>query len=66
VLGPGHRWPLVLAPVYAVLERLPATRESAQRLGFVTLEQMTRALVWAVEHAPTGERVLAVPEIRTY
>lgn len=64
VLGPGHRWPIVLAPLYAVLARLPATREGALRLGLVTREQMVRALVAAVEHGPSGRRVLDVPGIR--
>ena len=40
VLGPGRRWPVVLKPMYWLMERIPATRESAQRLGLVTLEQM--------------------------
>jgi uncharacterized protein YbjT (DUF2867 family) len=64
VLGPGHRWPYALLPVYWLLEALPSTRESAQRLGLVTLEQMVRALVRAVENPPQGVRVVSVPEIR--
>ncbi len=64
VLGPGHRWPCVLLPLYAVLGWLPQTREGAQRLGLVTLKQMLEALVHAVEHPATGVRVLGVPEIR--
>lgn len=64
VLGPGHRWPYALVPAYWLLERLPSTREGAQRLGLVTLEQMLQALVGAIESAPTGVRVLGVPEIR--
>ena len=64
VLGPGHRWPLVLAPAYWILERLPATRATALRLGFVTLEQMVGALAWAVENPPAGSRILDVPAIR--
>ena len=64
VLGPGHRWPAVLVPIYAILWRLPATRASAERLGFVTLPQMTRALVNAVERPASGVRVVEVPEIR--
>ena len=65
VLGPGHRWPYFLVPVYAVLRRLPPTRDAAERLGFVTLAQMTRSLVEAVEHPPAeGVRVLDVPAIR--
>jgi uncharacterized protein YbjT (DUF2867 family) len=64
VLGPGHRWPYVLLPVYAVLARVPATRDSAQRLGLVTLAQMVAALVASIERGPAGERVLNVPDIR--
>ncbi len=64
VLGPGHRWPMLLQPVYAILRWFPATRAGAERLGFVTLAQMTRALVQAVEQPATGVRVVEVPEIR--
>ncbi|MGB7554740.1 MAG: hypothetical protein WBM04_10220 [Candidatus Korobacteraceae bacterium] len=31
---------------------LPATRDGAQRLALVTLQQMTEALAWAVENPP--------------
>jgi len=64
VLGPGHRWPYLLLPVYTVAELLPPTREGAQRLGLVTLEQMTNALTVAVENPVDGIRVVTVPEIR--
>lgn len=64
VLGPGHRWPYVLLPVYAVLARVPATRDTAQRLGLVTLAQMVAALLVSIERGPDGERVLNVPDIR--
>lgn len=66
VLGPGHRWPYVLIPVYAVLRFLPATQEMANRLALVTLAQMVRALAHAVENPPDGVRVVEVPEIRAY
>jgi hypothetical protein len=65
VLGPGHRWPYVLLPAYWLLEQLSATRETAQRLGLVTLDQMVNALVIAVE-SPAASRVVEVPEIRRY
>ncbi len=64
VLGPGHRWPYVLLPIYKLMERLPPTREGAIRLGLVTLEQMVRALVQAVEAPAQGVRIVEVPEIR--
>jgi uncharacterized protein YbjT (DUF2867 family) len=64
VLGPGHRWAYMLLPFYWVCERLPATRESARRLGLVTISQMLDTLVWAVENPPDGVRILDVPKIR--
>jgi len=64
VLGPGHWWPIFLVPFYALGERLPATRESARRLGLVTLGEMVAALTDAVERGPQGVRVLDVAAIR--
>jgi uncharacterized protein YbjT (DUF2867 family) len=66
VLGPGHRWPYALVPFYAIARLIPSTRESAQRLGLVTLSQMVNALVRAVENPPKGGRIriVEVPEIR--
>ncbi len=64
VLGPGHRWPLLLVPFYQLAERLPATREPARRIGLGTLAQMLAALVHAVETPVAGIRVLDVPAIR--
>jgi uncharacterized protein YbjT (DUF2867 family) len=64
VLGPGHRWPYVLLPVYWFMERIPATREGALRLGLVTLPQMLDALVRAVETPCHGTRIMDVQAIR--
>jgi uncharacterized protein YbjT (DUF2867 family) len=64
VLGPGHRWPIVLAPLYALLRALPATRPSAERLGLVTRPQLVAAITHALADPPQGVRVVEVPEIR--
>ncbi len=64
VLGPGHRWPVALKPIYRLLELFPATREGARRLGLVTLAQMVTALVWSAENPPADTRILDVPAIR--
>lgn len=68
VLGPRHRWPAAMKPLYALLEAIPATRDGARRLGLVTLEQMAAALLWAVENPPPNgngdARILDVPAIR--
>ncbi len=64
VLGPGRRWPYALVPLYALARLLPATREGAQRLALVTLQQMTQALAWAVENPPEGIQTIEPPQMR--
>jgi len=64
VLGPGRRWPLFLLPMYWLLEKFPNTRQSARRLGLVTLPQMVAALVRSIENPAKGMRILEVPDIR--
>jgi uncharacterized protein YbjT (DUF2867 family) len=64
VLGPGHWWPYAIWPIYSILERLPATSKSAQRLGLITIDQMLNALIWAVEDPPSGIQIVDVPRIR--
>jgi uncharacterized protein YbjT (DUF2867 family) len=64
VLGPGHYWPYALLPMYWLMERIPSTRESALRLGLVTLPQMLNALVAAACQPADGIRIFDVPAIR--
>jgi uncharacterized protein YbjT (DUF2867 family) len=64
VLGPGRRWPYLLLPIYKLMELLPPTREGAARLGLVTLDQMSKALLHAVETPSQSVRIVEVPEIR--
>lgn len=64
VVGPGHWWPVLFWPLFKILETLPATRAKALDLGLVTLAEMLRALVFAVENPPETERVLNVPDIK--
>lgn len=64
VLGPGRRWPLLLVPLYALARLVPVTRDGAQRLGLVTVAQMTQTLAWAVENPPQEFRILEPPQIR--
>jgi uncharacterized protein YbjT (DUF2867 family) len=65
VLGPGHYWPYVLVPFYKVLEAIPATKESAVRLGLVRRSQMVNALASAVASDARGVRVLETVGIRS-
>jgi uncharacterized protein YbjT (DUF2867 family) len=64
VLGPGHWWPVILLPAYWIMQRIPSTRESALRLGLVTIRQMVTALADAVDHPGEGIRIVEVPGIR--
>lgn len=64
ILGPGHRWPLLMQPVYRLMERIPGTREAATRLGLVTIREMLAAMMWSIEQPPMATRVIEVPEIR--
>jgi uncharacterized protein YbjT (DUF2867 family) len=66
ILGPGHLWPYCLLPLYKLAELIPQTRESALRLGLVTIAQMTRALVRTVNQPADGLRYMEVPEIRRF
>lgn len=65
VLGPGHRWPYALIPMYWLFGRFPVTRDAALRLGLVTLEEMVWALVASVESPASQIRILDVPSIRS-
>jgi uncharacterized protein YbjT (DUF2867 family) len=64
VLGPGHWWPYAILPLYWVAALLPGTRDSARRLGLITISQMLTALVWSVDNPPDAIRILDVPKIR--
>jgi uncharacterized protein YbjT (DUF2867 family) len=64
VLGPGHRWAYALTPMYWLFEQIPGTRETARRLGLVTLDQIVAAITTAVGSPVDGVRIYEVPSIR--
>jgi hypothetical protein len=64
VLGPRHRWPVLLLPFYWLAALFPASRATARRLALVTRAQMIAALVRAVEDDRPGVITVEVPEIR--
>jgi hypothetical protein len=53
-----------LLPFYWLLERVPSTRESALRLGLVTLKQMMAAFISSIENPAKGIKTVDVPDIR--
>jgi len=61
----GHRIrALCPLPMYWLLEKLPSTRQSARRLGLVTIDQMIGALIDSVKHPTDGVCLVEVPQIR--
>ncbi len=64
VLGPGRSWPIVLQPFYALARMFPATRDGANRLALVTLEQMTQTLAFAVEQPAERIQIFEPPQIK--
>ncbi len=64
VLGPGHRWPYALIPLYAIARVFPGTRAGALRLGLVNVRQIVKALSAVVATPASGVRIVEVPEIR--
>ncbi len=64
ILGPGRRWPILLKPFFAIAEMLPTTRATAQRLSFVTIQQMSAALISAIENPPVDVRIWSATQIK--
>jgi uncharacterized protein YbjT (DUF2867 family) len=64
VVGPGHYWPLLMLPLYRLFEWLPATRETARRLGLLGINTMLNGLIHAIENPPSATRSWDVPTLR--
>lgn len=65
VVGPGHFWPILLLPLYGLAEIIPPLRQKARSMSLVTIRQMLRTLVNAVETNPLPIRVIEIKNIRT-
>jgi len=64
VLGPGHRWPYAVLPLYWLWMLFPRTRATARRLYPVALSRVIAALADAVDSPPESVRILEAPELR--
>jgi nucleoside-diphosphate-sugar epimerase len=64
VLGPGHRWPYLIVPLYWLMYVLPGTRDLARRIGLVTVDEMIGAIANAIETPCFGVRTFRVIDIR--
>jgi uncharacterized protein YbjT (DUF2867 family) len=67
VVGPGHWWPLLFTPLYALTRLIPATREQSRQQGLVTIHQMIRTLCYAIDHSPENDvSMYNVPDIKAF
>jgi uncharacterized protein YbjT (DUF2867 family) len=64
VLGPDHRWPYLLLPLYWLWMLAPKSRQTAHRLYPVKLRNVVRAIAGAVDHPPERIRIIEAPEMR--
>ena len=64
VLGPGHRWPYLILPLYWFWALSPKSRDTARRLYPVKLRSVIRAIADAVDAPPNGVRVIEASELR--
>src|SRR5262249_5961242 len=66
VLGPGHWWPLLLTPFYAIAKLSPSLKEKAEKQGLVKIQHMINTLVYSIQHPPAVHDVYEIRDIRSY
>jgi uncharacterized protein YbjT (DUF2867 family) len=66
VLGPGHWWPVLLLPAYAVAELVPAWRKKARAKGLVTIGQMIKVLMNEAENPDSENKIIEIRDIRNF
>jgi nucleoside-diphosphate-sugar epimerase len=64
VLGPGHWWPILLKPLYAIAKLLPSKREAARQLSTVTIKQVVDTLLFAIKNPPSKNFVYDTEKIK--
>lgn len=65
IIGPGHYWPLLLQPLFKLMEFIPATATKATSLALVYLPQLLAILLQAVQQPPKeGTRIIEIAAIR--
>lgn len=64
VVGPGHWWPILLLPLYAIAELIPGLRAKTRAFALVNIRQMIATLIKAVEQDPLPLRIVEIKKIR--
>jgi len=63
ILGPGHRWPYVLVPMYALMRLVPSLKAGAERLALLPRQAVIDTIVRCIESPPDRLTVLEAPQI---
>jgi uncharacterized protein YbjT (DUF2867 family) len=66
VIGPGHYWPYIIMPVFWIFKFLPFTKQTTQRLDFVTLPQMLKCILFTVKNIPQLTTAYNVQQIKSF
>ena len=66
VLGPGHWWPILLLPLYAIAELFPGLRVKTRAFALVNIRQMIATLLKAIEQEPLPLRIVEIKNIRKW
>lgn len=64
VLGAGHWWGALLFPVYAIAALRPKWKKKAKGFSLVTLNQMLKILLKAIESPAPQRRIVEVQHIK--
>jgi len=64
VLGPGHRWPVILLPFYGIASLVLKWKKKVEGMSLVTISQMINALIKAVESGPEKIRMIEIADIK--
>lgn len=64
VLGPGHWWPVLLLPFYGLSEIVPGWRRKARTRALVTINQILKTLLKAVDQKPERHTAFEIRDIR--
>ena len=64
VLGPGHWWPILLFPAYAIAKFVPSWQQKARAYAIVTIAQVLKILLHVIESPPPKLRIIEVKHIK--
>jgi nucleoside-diphosphate-sugar epimerase len=64
VLGPGHWWPVILLPLYALANMVPVWKQKVAGMELVTLRQMLATLINATAATPQKQTIVEIADVK--